>query len=296
LNDEAGGARGMRVFCGTDESQDVATRVLEFSIQKHASGPVEFFGMRDVALPVPKEEKNRQRTPFSFQRFCIPKLAGFRGRALYLDADMQVFGDLAELWRIPFGEQKVLCTTQSEAPAHWKGHSFFTPGRQFSVMLLDCARLDWDIETIVRRMDAGEFDYKQLLHDCCLVKPDEIADRVPSEWNHLDHYVSPAEASERSVAATKLVHYTVVSTQPWKNDRHQLVPLWMRCFAEAVQAGAVERDLVERGIAQGHLKPRMLRAFDRAKSGELEDSPFAKAMVRVRQALKGSGRTRWATP
>jgi hypothetical protein len=288
----------MRIYCGTDPSQDVATRVLEFTFRKHASGPIEFVPMRELPIPLPKDEANRSRTAFSFFRFCIPELDGFRGRALYCDADMQVFADVAELWRIPFGEQKVLCTFQAEAPAHWKSHSFFRPGRQYSVMLLDCARLDWRIADIVRRMDAGEFGYQQLLHECCLVKPDEIDDRVPAEWNHLDHFEGPAPGAEpagpRPTGATRLVHYTVVSTQPWKNDRNHLVPIWMRAFAEAVQAGAIERDLVVHGVGKGWLKPRLVRAFDRAKSGELEDSPLAKTLVRLRQALKGAGRTKWA--
>jgi hypothetical protein len=283
----------MRIYCGTDPSQDVATRVLEFTFRKHASGPIEFVPMRELTIPLPKDESNRPRTAFSFFRFCIPELDGFRGRALYVDADMQVFADVAELWRIPFGEQKVLCTFQAEAPAHWRSHSFFRPGRQYSVMLLDCARLDWRIADIVRRLDAGEFGYQQLLHECCLVKPDEIADRIPAGWNHLDHFEA-ATGEQQAAGATRLVHYTVVSTQPWKNDKNHLVPIWMRAFAEAVQAGAVERDLVARGIAEGHLKPRLLRAFDRAKGGELEDSALAKTLVRLRQVFKGAGRTKWA--
>jgi hypothetical protein len=73
-------------------------------------------------------------------------------------------------------------------------------------------------------MDRGEFGYQQLLHECCLVRPDEIADRIPPEWNHLDHCMEPVGAR----AARSTVPYTVVSTQPWKNDRSHLVPLWMR--------------------------------------------------------------------
>ncbi len=275
----------MRIYCGTDASQDVPTRVLEWSFRKHASGPIEFHPMRDLAIPAPRDPANRPRTAFSFFRFCIPKLAGYSGRALYVDADMQVFGDVAPLWRLPFGAQPVLCTVQSEAPPHWKGHAFFRPGRQFSVMLLDCSRLDWEIGEIVRRLDDGRLDYHALLHDCGLVAHDAIGETLPSTWNHLDHY-EPGE--------TRLTHYTVVSTQPWKNDKNHLVPMWMRGFAEAVQDGAVERDLVERAVSAGHVKPRLLRAFDRAKAGDLEDSVFAKAYVRMRQALRGAGRTKWA--
>ncbi len=91
----------MRVFCGVDESQVVAARTLEYSIRKHASRPVRFYPMLSVPTPVPKDPANRGRTGFSFSRFHIPKLAGYNGRALYVDSDMQVFGDLAELWDDP---------------------------------------------------------------------------------------------------------------------------------------------------------------------------------------------------
>ncbi len=72
------------------------------------------------------------------QRFHIPALSKYGGRAVYLDADMQVFGDLAELWDIPFGEHKVLCTRQDEPPVAWKEFPGFHPGRQMSVLQLDC--------------------------------------------------------------------------------------------------------------------------------------------------------------
>lgn len=275
----------MRIYCGTDESQDVATRVLEWSFRKHATGPIEFHSMKGLAIPAPRDPANRPRTAFSFFRFCIPKLAGYSGRALYVDADMQVFGDVAKLWQLPFGEQRVLCTVQPEAPPHWKNHAFFRPGRQFSVMLLDCSRLDWEIGEIVRRLDEGRLDYHGLLHDCGLVARDAIGETLPATWNHLDHC---------EPGATQLVHYTVVSTQPWKNDKNHLVPLWMRGFAEAVRDGALERDLVQRAVEKGHVKSRLLRAFDRAKGGELEDSALVKAYVKMRQLLRGAGRTKWA--
>lgn len=239
----------MRVFVGTDDSQTVATKVLEYSIKKFASRPVEVVYMRDLKVPTPKDKQNRPRTGFSFYRFMIPQLAGYKGRALYVDADMQVFTDLAELWRIPFGEQKVLCTSQPEPPPAWRNNPFFKPGRQFSVMLLDCSRLDWDINEIVKGLDDGKYTYPQLMFDLCLVKPHEIDDRIPPEWNHLEQY---------SPGLTKLIHYTVVPTQPWKTNKNPLASVWIRCFAEAVQEGVVTREDIEVGVANKHLDPALL--------------------------------------
>ncbi len=70
---------------------------------------------------MPKDEPNRGRTGFSFSRFQIPKLAGYKGRALYLDADMQVFGDIAELWDIPFDDAQGAVHAPGRAAAAVEG-------------------------------------------------------------------------------------------------------------------------------------------------------------------------------
>lgn len=245
----------MRIFVGTDATQDVATRVLEFTIREHATGAVEVVPMKDLDIPRPKDKKNRPRTGFSMFRFVIPKLCGYRGRALYVDADMQVFADVAELWRIPFGSRKILCTHQAEPPAAWKHNSFFRPGRQFSVMLLDCARLPWDIEEIVRGLDEERYTYPQLMFEMCLVQPDEIGDDLSPAWNCLEHYTP---------GVSKLVHYTVVPTQPWKTDDNPLNDVWMAAYRRAVAAGVVPPHEVLDGIRAGHLKPSLADALHAA--------------------------------
>jgi glycosyl transferase family 8 len=244
----------MRVFCGLDESQIVAARVLEYSIRKHASRPVRFHPMLDVPTPVPKDPRNQGRTGFSFSRFHIPRLAGYRGRALYVDADMQVFGDLAELWEIPFEGAKVMCTRQDQPPEQWEDSSWFKPGRQMSVMLLDCARLDWNIEDIVGGLDAGRYGYEQLMFELCVVAPHDINDNIPPAWNHLEHF---------EPGTTKLLHYTVVPTQPWKNDKSPLRSIWEPEFEEARKAGVVHRDEAFRLARRGYIKPSLGLPRDR---------------------------------
>lgn len=245
-------AEPLRVFVGMDDSQLVAARTLEFTIRKHSSRPVVVDFMQHVRPPLPRRRKNRPRTGFSFRRFAIPQLCNYRGRALYLDADMQVFGDIAELWDVPFGDAKVLCTYQPERPEAWKHQRDFKPGRQLSVMMLDCSRLHWNVAEIVRGLDDERYDYQQLMCDLCIVEPAAVADLLPPQWNCLEWY---------EAGRSKLVHYTVVPTQPWKNDENPLREVWTADYREAVADGAIPPEDVLRGAAAGYLKSSLLDAL-----------------------------------
>jgi hypothetical protein len=254
----------MLVFVGADRSQWLAAKVLEYSIHKHASRPVRVVPMIDLPVPVPKDEKNRQRTGFSFSRFAIPKLAKYRDRALYLDSDMLVFSDLAELWEIEFGKQKILCTTQ-DVPDAWKDNPWFHPGRQFSVMLLDCQRLNWNVNEVVAGLDKGDYTYAQLLFDMCLVAPDEIEDRIPPAWNCLEHYEE---------GKSRLLHYTVVPTQPWIYDQNPNGQLWINALEEAVTAGWITAAEIAGELEKGYLRKSLAYVMRLAKNKDTYGEPI----------------------
>jgi hypothetical protein len=195
---------------------------------------------------------------------------------------MQVFADIEELWARPFDAHKVMVSRQDHAPAAWKDSKWFRPGPQMSVMVLDCSRLDWDIQEIVRGLDEGRFSYADLLFDLCLVPPGEIDDTLPSEWNHLERY---------EPGFTKLIHYTVVPTQPWKNDENPLRDLWRSAYREAVAAGAIVPDEVQSLARRGGIKSALVddleelprRRFPTASVADLE---LAAAYARI-DALEG---------
>lgn len=83
----------MRIFIGTDPRQPVAWVVLANSIARHSSISVEITPLVLKQLPITR----RGLTEFTFSRFLVPHLCKFQGRALFLDADMIVTGDIAEL-------------------------------------------------------------------------------------------------------------------------------------------------------------------------------------------------------
>jgi lipopolysaccharide biosynthesis glycosyltransferase len=200
--------------------------------------------MLNLPVPTPKDPRNRPRTGFSFSRLLIPSLAGYRGRGIYLDADMLVFGDIAEVWDLDMKGCPVHCSRQDTPPEQWKDNPHFQPGRQMSVMLLDCEKLRWDINEIVRDLDAGKYTYENLMFDMCLVPHDQIGEGVPQVWNSLETFIP---------GRTRLLHFTDMGQQPWKYMHNPNRAIWRAFYREAVQAEAVDPALVEAGIKAGHL-------------------------------------------
>lgn len=231
----------MRVFVGTDSAQALAVKVLEYSIKKHASVSCEVVPIDDRDVPVPREPANRTRTGFSFSRFKIPSLCGYSGRGVYMDADMLVFDDLARVWTLPMDGFDL---AYSEQPSD--------RGRvpQFSVLLLDCRALRWDVREIVAGLDEGRYGYKDLMHRFCIVPPERMRAVLPFEWNSLEHY---------EAGRTCLIHYTDMPTQPWVSRENKHGELWYAALREALKEGFLSREELDREIEKGHLSPDLPR-------------------------------------
>jgi hypothetical protein len=227
-----------RVFIGTDETQLLGAKVLEYSIRQHSSLTVTFDTMQHVKVPMPRDPKNQPRTEFSFSRFAIPALAGWQGRGLYLDADMLVFHDLRELWEWPFGTATTLYAPSSSPKR----------SKQTSVMLLDCDRLRWDVAQIVRDLDDCRYDYHGLMNEIALEPPDNVQAALPSDWNSLEEYVP---------GRTRLLHYTDTNTQPWVSRRNPNGGLWMQALCDALADGFVTEADIREAAALGHVRPSL---------------------------------------
>lgn len=241
----------IRVFVGADRSQELAISVLEYSIKRYTAAHVDVIPMVDLDVPVPSDPRNQQRTGFSFSRFCIPKLAGYRGRAIYMDADMQVFRDIRELWNLPFQGRKVL--VQHEVK-HLNQTLKLTNAptkriKQCAVMLLDCSRLEWDIADIVRHLNNGDYAYEQLMYELCLLPEAEVGYDIPYEWNSLEHFDTQ----------TRLIHYTDMGTQPWVSTGNPNGGLWIAEVRRMIDEGILNLEKVRGEIEAGYFRPSLLR-------------------------------------
>lgn len=229
----------VRVFVASTAAEWLPTRVLEFSIQETSALPVQLHRIASFerSIPMPSELRNRPRTPFSFQRFLIPELCGYQGRAIYLDADMQLVTDIGVLWGSPMDGHDLL--TVREGNEGRKG--------QFSVMLLECERLQWRIESIVQGLDEGRYTYEQLMHEMCVAS--SVGRTLDPGWNSLEKY---------EAGRTHLLHYTDMDTQPWVSLNNPLSYLWVGCLRRAIDAGFITEEELVREIAADHVRPSLM--------------------------------------
>jgi hypothetical protein len=229
----------IRIYVGATEAEMVPCKVLEYSIRKHASMSVEVTPLyqSNIEIPQPKDLHNRPRTPFSFQRFLIPELAGHKGSAIYLDSDMLVFDDIRKIWIQPL-ENNDLLTVRNRG---------LMGQAQFSVMLLNCATLDWDIRQIVEALDKGLLSYEQLMFEMAVAT--RVTDNIHQSWNSLDHFAK---------GKTSLLHYTNMKTQPWLSRSNPFGHLWMKELFEAMDRGYISLTQVEEHIRLGYIRPSLL--------------------------------------
>jgi len=169
----------IRVFIGYDDRQPVSFATLVQSIVAKTSAPVSIVPLVLHTLPV----KRAGLTPFTFSRFLVPFLCKYKGWAIFLDADILLRGDLAELWamREQLGKYRVSVVNHEK--------------RRFeraSVMLFNNERCG--VLTPEYVAEAND------LHTIGWAKPEEIGE-LPPEWNHLVGYDKPNPDA-------KLVHYT----------------------------------------------------------------------------------------
>jgi hypothetical protein len=227
----------VQIYIGCMPSHHLAVQVLTWSVLQHTRRPVAFHRLHECAIPfeLPKRRENRPGTAFSFQRFMVPQIAGYRGRALYLDSDQIVFADVGRALDRPMHGQPVL-PTRTELP--WRRQ----PQLRSSVMLLDCARLDWDVRRLVTELDAGRMVYADLFS----LRPYRHC--LPARWNSPDRYWP---------GWTALLHYTAKSRQPWLHHRHRLGRLWFRYLFQALDAGYVAAAEIEESITRGFVRPSL---------------------------------------
>jgi hypothetical protein len=224
------------ILIGSSREQKLASLVCAYSVRKRSSIPnLAVTHTYDLKFPNGTRPDTRSRSGgFSFNRFGLPKISGYSGRGVYLECDQLIFGDVAELLALPF-----------------EGKTVLRPANQASVLVLDCASLTWDVEKIVRDLDAGEYTYEDLMQRLCIEPADRIACTIPPEWNHLEAY---------KPNWTKNLHYTNMPAQPWRKWGHPLRHLWIDVLKAAVADGTIPWATVQDEVKLGYVVRQVLEA------------------------------------
>jgi len=193
----------IRVFVGCDPNDcDLEQMmVLDYSIRKHCSQPVDIHWMQLSRDPQsfwysnPEEQTGWRTegwtTPFSAFRWGIPAFCEYQGKAIYMDTDVMVLCDLAELWQQPFAPGKVVMAKGGDES--WR----------FCVSMWDCAAVK-DHLPALEELRSNPRMHQQLKK--YYKKHTEVIQPFDTQYNNIDGENTPIEK-------IKILHYSDMGTQ-----------------------------------------------------------------------------------
>jgi hypothetical protein len=193
----------IRIFIGFDPRETVAWHVLCHSILARASQPVCFtpLALAHLGEVFTRPRDPLQSTDFSFTRFLVPYLSGYEGWSLFMDCDMLVRADIAELWNLRDDRYAVMCVKHDHRPREtvkFLGAPQTPYGKKnwSSVMLFNNARCRALTPGYVNNASGLE------LHQFKWLYSDDAIGALPATWNHLVGHDKP-------MPDAKNVHYTI---------------------------------------------------------------------------------------
>jgi hypothetical protein len=219
---------GIPIFIGTSDQKcdRIQEKILVYTLQKNTTAKLDITFLR--ANDFKDVSALGWGTPFTGLRYVIPKLMGFKGKAIYMDMDMINFRDIEEFYNIdllgrPFG-------------MIWDAKQKVGDGRGSycdSMLLMDCSKThyfwNWDevhawYETksgfkweFMRRLDKQAPDPNNR-------KDNRAVTRIDSRWNCFDGYITDGDVdAENKQDEYRLdqvfhLHLTALSYQPWHSS------------------------------------------------------------------------------
>tara|TARA_B110000503_G_scaffold124993_1_gene192115 strand:- start:2534 stop:3229 length:696 start_codon:yes stop_codon:yes gene_type:complete len=208
LNEET---NTLKVFIGYDPREDIAYQVCKHSILTRQPNA-------DVQPLIQKELRGSGRytrptdqlasTEFTFTRFLVPELTNFNGWAVFMDCDMILTTDIAELFNQANNNYAVMCVQHDYTPKEGtkmdgQKQTIYPRKNWSSVVLFNCAhpsnaKLTQDMVNDVELNGA-------YFHRFSWLKDEEIGS-LDHTWNYLVGVYDDIETP-------KLIHYT--EGGPW---------------------------------------------------------------------------------
>ena len=193
----------VRIFVGCDPNNcDLEQMmVLDYSVHKHARQPVAITWMQLSHDPHSAWYSDQETgsgwhtehwsTPFSGFRWAIPEFCNFEGRAIYMDADVIVLCDVAELWSHPMHADAIVVAKGGSSSA------------RLCTCVWDCAKARSYLPPL-EAIQADPDSHKKLMH-LIKQKPQLIQPYLDS-YNNIDGEDLPIER-------IKILHYSDMGTQ-----------------------------------------------------------------------------------
>ena len=190
------------IFIGYDPREAIAYHVCANSIIRHSSVPVAIVPLALNNFRDYTETHTDGSNQFIYSRFLVPHLMGYTGHAIFMDGDMIVRGDIAELWALRSLDKDVQVVKhdyKTRMPIKYLGakNEDYPCKNWSSVMIFNC-------NNYPTRKLTPEYIQKSTgahLHRFMWTSEDRVG-ALPPEWNWLpDEYGANPDA--------KLLHYTL---------------------------------------------------------------------------------------
>jgi lipopolysaccharide biosynthesis glycosyltransferase len=219
----------MQVFIGTDHDHRKAALVLAHSLRARSSGPISITLLEQHQLERAglywRPRDPLQSTDFSFSRFLVPALLGFRGWGLYLDGDMMCLDDPFKLWCLRDNQFALQCVQHPDHPwgdkkMNGKPQTAYPRKNWSSLMLFNASRCVNLSINYVNQASGLQ------LHCFEWLSEDSLLGALPRRWNHIVN-LDPLPLPE---ASPGIVHWTLGG--PWLkasvDDDDHLSLLWLQ--------------------------------------------------------------------
>ena len=195
----------IRIFIGFDPRETIAFHVMSQSIHARASEPVSITPLMLSQLDglMWRERTPLQSTEFSFSRFLVPHLCNYQGWAIFMDCDMLILDDIANLWKLrsdAFSVQVVKHDHQPKETVKFLGQkqTKYEKKNWSSVMLFNnakCTALSPDYVNTATGLELHRFKW---------LDSDVLIGDIPHRWNRLVGYDETLPTDQVSN-----LHYTI---------------------------------------------------------------------------------------
>ena len=208
------------IFVGYDPREAVAYHVCANSIIRHASCAVAIIPLALNLFKDYTETHTDGSNQFIYSRFLVPHLMDYTGHAIFIDGDMIVRSDSAELWQWRHKQYDVQVvkhnyeTCMTEKYLGSKNENY--PRKNWSSVII------WNCESTANKRLTPEFVQRSTgaeLHRFTWIRDEQIGD-LPAEWNWLPDEYGPNINAD-------LLHYTLgapcfhdFATTPMADDWH----------------------------------------------------------------------------
>lgn len=191
------------IYIGYDSNEVIAYHTLCHSILELSSAPVRFIplNLRNLQGIFKRDRNALQSTEFSFSRFLVPYLSRYNGWSLFMDCDMIVKADIAELFNLKDDSKAVLVCKHDYVPKEetkflGQTQTKYEKKNWSSVMLFNndkCRSLTKEYVNSATGLQLHQFKW---------LESDDLIGSLPIEWNWL---VGEYPQSDN----IKILHYTL---------------------------------------------------------------------------------------